>query len=230
MWVRIGIIAVVLATLVAGPSAAWWSQEDMYSSSSQITPFGSSFFQQESHRTSSGGFGGFPMFGGLYSSSSYFRSSSFFGMFAANGTQIADVSGVWKTDLLGNLTVRLTGDDVIRASYVVDGNDGFMQGNFTSNASPIMDGYWWEAPEYRPLYQAGAVQITFENSTALNGVFAYADGTWGPFTGKKVRANLTAEEDDKLMDMPVLNWEVDPTEAVGTRVSNPVSTNPIKTT
>lgn len=232
MWVRIGIVVVVIATLVAGASAYWFNQQSSSMTSSSWSPWGSSFQQSEFSSMSSGGGWGGPMFGGLYSNSysSYFRSSSSWNSFWANGTQMSDVSGIWSTDLLGNLTVRLTGDDIIRASYVVDGIDGYMQGNFSSNASPVMDGFWFEAPEYRPLYQAGAVQITFENATDLNGIFAYADGVWGPFTGKKVRANLTAEEDDKLMDMPVLDWTVDTNQTIGTRVDNPMDTNPIQAT
>ncbi len=235
LWVCLGIAMIIIVMTAGGASAAWWSQQDSYQSSSGCdwNFWGGGCYQQqsESHSSSSGGGWGPNWFGGLYSNyySSYTRSNFWTGWWA-NGTQIADVSGVWKTDLLGNLTVRLTGDDIIRASYMVNGNNGYMQGNFSSNSSPIMDGFWWEAPEYRPPYQAGAVQITFENSTALNGIFAYADGTWGPFTGTKVRANLTAEEDDDLKDMPQLSWNVDTSQTSDKRVNNPVDTNPIKNT
>ncbi|MDD1730183.1 MAG: hypothetical protein LUQ50_14075 [Methanospirillum sp.] len=232
LWVRIGIAMLVIVMTAGGVSAYWWSQSSSFQQSSYWNPWGGgSFMQQSSSQTIASG-GGMPgYFGGLYSDyfSSYQR-SSFFTSFAANGTQIADVSGVWKTDLLGNLTIRLTGDDIIRASYQVNDKDGYMQGNFSSNGSPVMDGFWWQAPEYRPPYQAGAVQITFENSTALSGVYAYSDGTWGPFNGIKIRANLTSEEDAALQDMPKLDWTVDEKQTSDKLVSNPVDTNPITET
>lgn len=235
LWFRIGIALALITMIAAGVSAiSWWNQEDYYQSSSGCSWdfWGGGCYQQqtESHSTSSGGYGGYGpgWYGGAYEEyySSYYRSSWMTGWWA-NGTQIADVSGVWDTDLLGNLTVRLTGDDIIRASYMYNDKNGYMQGNFSSNASPIMDGFWWEAPEYRPPYQAGAVQITFENSTSLSGIFAYSDGTWGPFTGVKVRANLTEEEDAQLMDMPKLDWTIDANQTSDARVSEPMDMNPI---
>lgn len=228
LWVYAGISIVLMGMMVGVVSAQWISQSMSQSSSSYWSPFGGyTSMQQSSQSFMSGGFPG-SIFGGNYfqSFSSYVR-STFGPIFFANGTQIADVSGVWNTDLLGNVTVRLTGDDIIRASYMVDDKDGYIQGNFTSNASPVMDGFWWEGPDYRPLYQAGAIQITFVNNTALTGVFAYADGTWGPFTGMKVRANLTQEEDDLLVDMPKLDWTIDENQTSDMRVNNSVDTNPI---
>lgn len=234
LWVRIGIVIAVIVMMAAGTSAlSWWNQQDSYQSSSGCSWdfWGGGCYQQESEfHSSSGGSYGPGWFGGAYDNyfSSYFRSSSsWLTGWWANGTQIADVSGIWETDLLGNLTVRLTGDDIIRASYMHDKTNGYIQGNFSSNGSPVMDGFWWEAPEYRPPYQAGPVQIAFENSTFLSGVFAYSDGTWGPFTGTKVRANLTPEEDNQLMNMPQLNWTVDVNQVSDKRVNNPVDTNPL---
>lgn len=232
LWVRFGAMIAIITLMAGGASAAWWSQQDSYSASSGCSwsywgNYGCYQQQSSSHSSSSGGWGP-NWYGGAYENyfSSYYR-SSWMTNFWANDTQIADVSGIWETDLLGNLTVRLTGDDIIRGMYTVDDTSGYIQGNFSSEGEPVMDGFWWESPEYRPPYQAGAIQITFENSTSLNGIFSYADGTWGPFTGTKIIANLTQEEDDLLMDMPQLDWTIDEAQSPVMRVDNPVESNPI---
>ncbi len=149
--------------------------------------------------------------------------------FWANGTQIEDVSGIWEPDLLGEMNLKLTGDDVIRGSYKNGENQGCIQGNFSySNATfPLMDGIWWEDPTYQPPYSAGVIKITFLNSTALEGIFSYSDGTWGTFIGNKISGNLTEETEATLLDMPEVNWTLNYEEQKERIVSNPPEDNPM---
>lgn len=233
LWIYCGAAVILIGLMGYDVSAGWLP----YQERNQPLPgrewnfWGNTgWYQQQGESTSmSAGRKGPDCFGGDYSNT--YRTpflGVLFTSFYVNGTQIADLSGVWRTDLLGNLTIRLTGDEIIRASYKINNTNGYMQGNFSSNGSPVMDGFWWESPEYQPPYQAGAVHITFENSTALNGIFSYADGTWGHFTGTKIRANLTQTEHNNLMIMPKLNWTIDINQISDMRVTNQVDTNPIQ--
>jgi hypothetical protein len=146
-----------------------------------------------------------------------------------NGSQIEEVTGVCNTDLLGDINLKLTGDDIIRGSYMNGENQGYIQGNFSySNETlPAMDGIWWEEPTYQPPYSAGVMEITFLNSTALEGIFSYSDGTWGPFTGTKVSGNLSEETEEMLLEMPEVNWTLNYDEQKDYLVSNPPEENPV---
>ena len=235
-------VFIMVLSLVATGSAWYTSQQStQYQSSSGCAwdpwfgtqcGYSESFSQQSS--VSYGSDWGYP-WGGGWGGSYYESYSSWeFGSFAfwANGTQMEDVTGVWDTDLLGEMNLKLTGDDIIRGSYMMGENQGYVQGNFTySNETlPKMDGIWWEAPTYQPPYSAGVMDITFLNSTALEGIFAYSDGTWGPFTGKKVSGNLTEEQEAMLEDMPKVNWTLNSDEKKEYIVSNPVDDNPVMQT
>jgi hypothetical protein len=127
------------------------------------------------------------------------------------------------------MNLKLTGDDIIRGSYMNGENQGYIQGNFSySNETlPAMDGIWWEEPTYQPPYSAGVMEITFLNSTALEGIFSYSDGTWGPFTGTKISGNLTEETEAMLLDMPEVNWTLNYDEQKDYLVSNPPEENPV---
>lgn len=154
VWSTLGLGLIVVLCIATGASA--WFTSSQFSSSSFSSGcnwdpwYGTSCSQQQQYSSSSSfssGYGPYepPLyFGGYYSDyySSWSRSSSW--LFAANGSQIADVSGVWKTDLLGNITLKLTGDDIIRGMYTVNKTNGYIQGNFTYNTTPMMDGIWWE--------------------------------------------------------------------------------------
>ena len=205
----------------ASSGCAWDPWYGTYCGASQ------SYSQQSS--TSYGG--GYP-WGGGYGGSYYESYSSWeYGSwgFWANGTQMEDVTGVWDTDLLGEMALKLTGDDIIRGTYMNGDNQGYMQGNFTySNETlPKMDGIWWEEPSYQPPYSAGIMEITFLNSTALEGIFSYSDGTWGPFTGVKISGNLSEETEAMLLDMPEVNWTLNYEDQKMFIVDNPTSDNPI---
>lgn len=147
--------------------------------------------------------------------------------FYANETQIAAVSGTWETDLLGNMDIMLTGDDTIRGLYEVNGTKGYFEGNFTSNGTEGMDGIWWEEPTYQPPMSAGVITMTFDNESALKGVFSYPDGIWGEFQGTKMKGNLTPEIEEKLKDMPEPNWNVSTEDTKEYRVSQKVEDNPV---
>jgi len=146
--------------------------------------------------------------------------------FFANETEMAAITGEWKTDLLGNVSLYLTGDDIIRGKYQKDGYFGYIQGNYTTNETPVMEGLWWEAPLYRPPYQVGSILMEF-NETGCTGVFSYLDGTWEPFYGEKVSADLSEKTEQELFIMPELNWTLSGKTIKGITVSNPAQTNPI---
>jgi hypothetical protein len=90
-----------------------------------------------------------------------------------------------------------------------------------------MNGIWWEQPTYEPPYSAGVMEITFINDTALNGIFSYSDGIWGPFNGTKISGNLSAKTEEMLIDMPEVNWTLNYDQPKNYIVSNPLEDNPI---
>ena len=149
--------------------------------------------------------------------------------FYANETQIAEVTGTWKTDLIGTMNIMLTGDDTIRGLYEVNGTKGYLEGNFTSNGTQGMEGLWWEEPSYQPPMSAGIISISFVNESFLEGVFSYPDGTWGPFTAIKEKGSLLPETEEKLKDMPEVNWKVNASEGKEYRVFNQPLENPVLT-
>lgn len=149
--------------------------------------------------------------------------------FYANETQIAEVSGRWDSDILGTMNIMLTGDDTIRGLYEVNGTTGYLEGNFTSNETQGMDGLWWEEPSYQPPMSAGIITMTFVDDSHLKGVFSYPDGMWGEFTASKAEGNLTPEIEEKLKDMPEVNWTVNADEVKDYRVSNKPEDNPVLT-
>lgn len=71
--------------------------------------------------------------------------------------------------------------------------------------------------------------MTFDfNETTFEGIYAYADGTWAPFTGEKKTADLSEEVDDALFNMPEYNAEINPDEEPKIiDAPNPVETNPL---
>ena len=146
--------------------------------------------------------------------------------FYANETQIAEISGSWETDLLGTMEIMLTGDDTIRGIYEVNGTKGYLEGNFTYNDTQKMDGLWWEEPTYQPPMSAGIITMTFVNKTYLEGVYSYPDGMWGPFTGVKVKPELSSETQEELKNMPEVNWTVNQDEVKEYKVSNKPEDNP----
>jgi hypothetical protein len=147
--------------------------------------------------------------------------------FYANETQIAEVSGIWETDLLGKMNIMLTGDDTIRGTYEVDDIKGYLEGNFTSNETQGMDGIWWEEPSYQPPMSAGIISMTFVNESYLEGTFSYPDGMWGPFTGVKTNPELSSEIQEDLKNMPEVNWTVNLEEKKVYRVTNEAEKNPV---
>ncbi len=147
----------------------------------------------------------------------------------ANETEIEDVSGEWETDIFGALYMKLTGDDILRAMYEVNGNKGYMQGDFTGNSTPNVIGVWWQEPTFQLFNNAGGFSMTFDfEEGTMEGVYAYGDGTWTPFTGEKVAMELSEEQDDALYNMPEYNGEI--SEEIMPKVidaPNPINTNPI---
>ena len=139
------------------------------------------------------------------------------------------MTGVWNTDLLGEMNLKLTGDDIIRGSYMNGDDQGYIQGNFSySNETlPLMNGIWWEEPNYQPPYSAGVMEITFLDSTSIEGIFSYSDGTWGPFTGTKISGSLSEEIEEMLLEMPEVNWALNFDEKKEYIVSNPAEENPV---
>lgn len=149
--------------------------------------------------------------------------------FYANGTQIADVSGTWRSDLIGEMNLKLTGDDTIRGMYEINGTKGYIEGNFTSNGSDSMEGLWWEEPSYQPPFSAGIIKMTFPNESSLEGIFSYPDGTWGPFNATKENGNLSPGVEINLKNIPEVNWKVNQTEVKELRVSRNPEENPVLT-
>ncbi len=149
----------------------------------------------------------------------------------ANETEIEDVSGEWETDIFGPLYMKLTGDDILRAMYEVEGNTGYMQGDFTGNSTPNVVGIWWQEPTFKPFNNAGAFSMTFDfEEGTMEGVYAYSDGMWTPFTGTKVTMELSEETDDALYNMPEYTGEL--SEELMPKVidaPNPIDTNPLNT-
>lgn len=230
----------IVGLFLVATVSAWYSSSysSQYSSSSGCawdpwygTYCGASQSYSEQSSTSWGG--GSPWGWGTGWGGSYYESYSSWDYgswwFWANGTQMQDVTGVWDTNLLGEMNLKLTGDDIIRGSYMDGKDQGYIQGNFSaSNESlPMMDGIWWEAPTYQPPYSAGVMEITFLNDTALEGIFSYSDGTWGPFTGTKISGNLSEESEAMLLDMPEVNWTLNYDEQKKYLVSNPPEDNPV---
>jgi len=149
--------------------------------------------------------------------------------FFANETEIEDVSGEWETDLFGPLYMKLTGDDILRAMYEVEGNKGYMQGDFDGNTTPNVVGFWFQEPTYQLFNNAGAFSMTFDfEGGTMEGIYAYGDGTWTPFTGEKVSMELTEDQDDALYNMPEYTGNI--SEELQTKVidaPNPIETNPL---
>lgn len=233
--IRVFIGLIVICTLIGTASAQFPFFPGGYSSyshqqSSWFGPFGSGFSSATSMVSS--GFGGYYPFGGFGGRySSFFSASSWNRMsFFANETEIEDVTGEWDTDLFGPLYLKLTGDDILRGMYEVDGNKGYMQGNFTGNSTPNVEGLWWQEPTFQPLNNAGGFSMTFDfNESTMEGIFAYADGTWAPFTGEKVTMDLSEEVDDELFNMPEFNATISEEEMPKIiEASNPLDTNPLK--
>jgi|GEM_PF-1040737 len=231
---------IVICTLVSTASALFPFFPGGYSSyshqqSAWAGPWGSGYQSSTSMMSSGfggfggmmGGFGGYP-FGGAYSSFSSMSSWNRMRFFA-NETEIEDVTGEWETDLFGPLYLKLTGDDILRGMYEVDGLKGYMQGNFTGNSTPNVEGLWWQEPTFQPFNNAGGFSMTFDfNETTVEGIYAYADGTWAPFTGEKKTADLSEEVDDALFNMPEYNAEINPDEEPKIiDAPNPVETNPL---
>ncbi|MBN1167049.1 MAG: hypothetical protein JXA44_07950 [Methanospirillaceae archaeon] len=125
--------------------------------------------------------------------------------FFTNETSISDVTGEWETDLLGIISLKLTGDDIIRGTYSVSGYTGYIEGNYTANRSPMMEGIWWQEPDLSPPYQVGTIMMDI-NETHLSGAYSYLDGTWEPFFGEKVRMDIPEDTEKILFVMPPLNW------------------------
>ena len=149
--------------------------------------------------------------------------------FFANETEIEDVSGEWETDLFGPLYMKLTGDDILRAMYEVDGNKGYMQGDFDGNTTPNVVGFWWQEPTFELFNNAGGFSMTFDfEETTMEGIYAYGDGTWAPFTGSKVSLSLSEEVDEALYDMPEYSGEISEEEMPKLiDAPNPIETNPL---
>lgn len=231
------IVCIIIFSLVATGSA-WRSSSfsSQYQSSSGCawdpwfgTQCGS--YQSYSQQSSTSYGGGYPWgrgWGGDYYNSFSSWNYDSWG-FWANETQIEDVTGVWDTNLLGEMNLKLTGDDIIRGSYMNGEYQGYIQGNFSySNETlPLMDGIWWEEPTYQPPYSAGVMVITFLNSTELEGIYSYSDGTWGQFTGKKLSGNLIEETEDMLLEMPEVDWTLNFDEQKENIVSNSAEENPV---
>ncbi|NLV26646.1 MAG: hypothetical protein GXY48_05725 [Methanomicrobiales archaeon] len=241
------VVFLVLSLTMSVSALVAWSSSTQYQSSSGCTysPFmgtrcgsSSSFSQQQSMVSTGPGpvpvvaapppgprIGGFwgPAFGyNVWNYGGY--------VFFANGSQMEDVTGVWDVDLLGEMNLKLTGDDIIRGSYQNGDHQGYIQGNFSAENEtlPVMtDGIWFEEPSFQPPYSLGVIEITFLNDTELEGVFSYSDGTWGPFTGKKTSGTLTEETEEKLMNMPEANWTINMDEEKNYLVSNSLENNPI---
>ncbi|MBN1166023.1 MAG: hypothetical protein JXA44_02700 [Methanospirillaceae archaeon] len=180
-------------------------------------------FSSYTHMASASNWG----WGGRYSN--FFSSYNRMFAFMANETEIEDVTGEWETDLFGPLYLKLTGDDILRGMYEVEGYKGYLQGNFTGNSTPNVEGLWWQEPTYQPLNNAGGFSMTFDFEEAtMEGIFAYADGTWAPFTGEKVSADLSEEMDEALFDMPEYNPEISEEEMEKViDAPNPYETNPL---
>ncbi len=231
--IKVFIGLLVLCTLT-GTASAWFFPGGYSSFSHQQSmwsgPFGSGF--QSATQIMSGAMGlagGFPGWGGMYnrffSMSSWNRIRLF-----ANETEIEDVTGEWETDLFGPLYLKLTGDDILRGMYEVDGYKGYLQGNFTGNSTPNVLGLWWQEPTFQPFNNAGAFSMTFDfNESTMEGIFAYADGTWAPFTGEKISSELSEEMDEALFNMPEYNAEISEEEMEKViDAPNPIDTNPLR--
>lgn len=242
--VYIGCVIFLVLSLVVSASAlvAWSSSTQMQTSSGcRYIPFvgtecGSS--TSYSHQESMVNTGPtmiarapVPVIGGVWGPMLGYGQWDYGGfIFLANGSQMEDVTGVWETDLLGEMNLKLTGDDIIRGSYMDGEHQGYIQGNFSAanETLPVMkDGIWFEEPTYQPPYSLGVMNITFLNATALEGIFSYSDGTWGPFTGKKLSGTLSEENVDLLVNMPEANWTINLDEQKDYIVSNPLEDNPI---
>ncbi|HPY60753.1 MAG TPA: hypothetical protein PLG55_08530 [Methanospirillum sp.] len=238
---RIAVFMVCVCILVLSLvtiSSAWYSSSysSQYQSSSGCAwdPwFGTQCgYSQSYSQQSSTSYGGYYPWGGGWGGS-YYNSYSYWDYgswgFWANGTQIEDVTGVWDTDLLGEINLKLTGDDIIRGSYMNGDYQGYIQGNFSySNETlPLMNGIWWEEPDYQPPYSAGVMEITFLDATSIEGVFSYSDGTWGPFTGTKVSGSLSEETEAMLLEMPEVNWALNYDEEKEYIVNSPAEENPV---
>jgi|GEM_PF-2491739 len=142
-------------------------------------------------------------YGGDYSDSYSTWTGGF--TFFTNETSMESVTGEWKTDLLGTMYLKVTGDDILRGMYTVSGYTGYLEGNFTGNQTPMMKGFWWQEPTYQPPYSVGTIQMDF-NETSLTGIYRYLDGTWEQFTGEKVTGDISEETEELLFSMPTLNW------------------------
>ncbi|MBN1166025.1 MAG: hypothetical protein JXA44_02710 [Methanospirillaceae archaeon] len=147
----------------------------------------------------------------------------------ANETEIEDVTGEWETDTFGPLSMKLTGDDILRGYYEVEGFKGYMQGDFDGNKTPNVVGFWWQEPTFKPFNNAGAFSMTFDfEGATMEGIYAYSDGTWTSFTGTKVSSQLTEDMEDILYDMPEYTAEI--SEELQDKVinaPNPIETNPL---
>ncbi|MBN1166024.1 MAG: hypothetical protein JXA44_02705 [Methanospirillaceae archaeon] len=150
-------------------------------------------------------------------------------MFMANETEIEDVTGKWETDIFGSLYIKLTGDDILRGMYEVDGYKGYMQGDFNGNTTPNVVGFWWQEPTFMLFNNAGGFSMTFDfEGATMEGIYAYGDGTWTPFTGSKVNSQLSEEMEDALYDMPEYPGEIsDIEEQKIIDAPNPIDTNPL---
>jgi len=62
----------------------------------------------------------------------------------------------------------------------------------------------------------------------MEGIYAYGDGTWAPFTGSKVSLSLSEEVDEALYDMPEYSGEISEEEMPKLiDAPNPIETNPL---
>lgn len=233
------VIGLFLVLLLVPIVSAWYSSSSFTQMSSSSgcswNPWSGRVCGQSSSFTqaTSTSYGGFAPWGGgwggnYYSSYSSWQRSTSWG-FWANESQMEDVTGVWDTDLLGEIKLKLTGDDIIRGSYMNGEDHGYIQGNFTYEnlTHPMMDGIWWEEPTYQPPYSAGVMEITFLDNSTLEGIFAYSDGTWGTFNGTKTSGDLSEETEEMLIDMPEVNWEINDEEEKDYIVFNSPETNPV---
>ncbi|WP_146199709.1 hypothetical protein ACKUB1_14790 [Methanospirillum stamsii] len=239
------VVLLVFSLTMSVSALVAWSSSTQFQSSSGCTfdPFfgtrcgsSSSFSQQQSMVNTGPGpaviaAAPAPRIGGMWGPAFGYNVWNYGGyVFFANGSQMEDVTGVWDTDLLGEMNLKLTGDDIIRGSYMNHDHQGYVQGNFSAanETLPVMtDGVWFEEPSFQPPYSLGVMEITFLNDTELEGIFSYSDGTWGPFTGKKISGTLTEETEQLLMDMPEANWTINMDEEKDYIVSNPLNENPI---
>ncbi|HWQ67906.1 MAG TPA: hypothetical protein VN372_13690 [Methanospirillum sp.] len=231
-WVVVITTIILALSLIASVSAWGFASQTSIRSQTQWNPWGMSSQTSIQSSTQSFGMPG-PMmapirYGGIWGGNCWDPYLCGY-MFAANESQIADVSGTWETDILGKMSLKLTGDDTIRGTYEINGTKGYVEGNFTPNGTPTMDGLWWEAPTYQPPMSAGVMTIEFVNESYLKGIYSYPDGIWGPFTATKTEANLTSQVEEELKNMPEVSWDVNKEEVKDYRVSNKPEDNPVMT-